>query len=65
MTEKDPSIAMKPEWIRAITKAASSLRFTAYAWEWMTPEAQRESCDIADLLSEIEVEYVRQKKCTD
>lgn len=48
------SIVMRPEWLRAIAKAASSLRFTAGNWEWMTDEAKRESNAIADTLTEIE-----------
>lgn len=48
------AVVMRPEWLRAIAKAASSLRFTASNWEWMTDEAKRESNAIADTLTEIE-----------
>ena len=48
------AVVMRPEWLRAIAKAASSLRFTADNWEWMTDEAKRESNQIADTLTELE-----------
>jgi len=51
------TITIKPEWIRAIAKASSSLRFTADQWDWITPAAREESHSIADLLDEIEAEY--------
>lgn len=53
------AVVMRPEWVRAIAKAASSLRFTADQWEWMTPAAREESHRVADLLTEIENEYIR------
>lgn len=55
-------IVMRPEWVRAIAKASSSLRFTADQWDWMTPAAREESHSIADLLTEIENEYIRVKR---
>lgn len=47
-------IVIRPEWVRAIAKAASSIRFTADNWEWVTDEAKRESLEIAATLTEIE-----------
>lgn len=48
------AVVMRPGWLIAIAKAASSLRFTADNWEWMTDEAKRESNAIANTLTEIE-----------
>lgn len=48
------SIVMRPKWLRAIAKAASSIRFTADNWNWVTEPARQESLEIADTLTEIE-----------
>ena len=47
-------IVMRPEWLRAIAKAASSLRFTANNWERATESCKQASREIADMLTEIE-----------
>ena len=47
-------VVMRPEWLRAISKAASSIRFTANNWEWVTESAKQESMQIANTLTEIE-----------
>ena len=52
-------ITMHPEWICAIAKASAYLRFTADQREWLTPAAQKDSKDVADLLTEIENEWVK------
>jgi hypothetical protein len=52
------AIAMRPEWLRTIAKAASSIRFTANNWEWMTDAAKAESLAIADTLADIEAAFV-------
>lgn len=54
-------LPMRPEWVRAIAKAASSLRFTANRWDWMAPSAAEESHEIAGILTAIENEYLRCK----
>jgi hypothetical protein len=48
------AVVMRPEWLLAIAKAASSIRFTANNWEWVTESAKQESIKIADTLTEIE-----------
>ena len=58
------SIVMRPEWLRAIAKAASSIRFTANNWEWVSDAAREESMSIANTLAEIEAAYLpRCKEC--
>ena len=57
MEESRIKPVMKPEWLRAIAKAASSIRFTANNWEWMSDEAKQESMSIVDMLTEIEAAY--------
>ena len=52
------TVIMRPEWLRAIAKAASSIRFTSNEWEWMTEAAKEESRSIADTLTEIENAYL-------
>ena len=58
------TVVMRPEWLLAIGKAASALRFTASNWEWLTDEAKRESKAIADTLTELEnaVYYTQKEK---
>ena len=58
------AVVMRPEWLLAISKAASSIRFTANNWEWMTDAAKAESESIANTLAEIESAYwPRCKEC--
>lgn len=52
------SVVMRPEWLLAIAKAASSIRFTANNWDWLTVAAKNESLSIADILGQIESAFV-------
>lgn len=45
---------MRPEWLRAIAKASSALRFTANHSESMTREGREEYCSVAAKLTELE-----------
>jgi len=45
---------MSQDWLRAINKAASALRFTANSWDELTKPAKAELLSIATTLTEIE-----------
>lgn len=53
-TENTMTITMKPDWLRAIGKAASALRFQANQNDWYTEASRNELIHIASVLSEIE-----------
>ena len=50
---------IRPEWMRAIVEAEATLRFTAELWGWLKPAAQEEVNSIADVLTEIQNEYLK------
>lgn len=47
---------MNEEQARAISKAASALRFSAANWEWLSGPAKEELIRVAAILSEIDTE---------
>ena len=47
-------LVMKAEWLRAINKAASALRFSAEYDDALSEQAKKELRKIAETLSEIE-----------
>ena len=52
------AVVVRDDWLRAIGKAASALRFVADNWEWNTEPAKAELRSIAASLTELETAII-------
>ena len=50
---------IKNEWLEALSKGASALRFSANNWECTSEEAKKELLRIVEHLNEIEVAFIK------